>query len=109
MYEINTRIKELRLLLKLSQADFGHKLGLKHSAISDIENNKSIVTNRYIISICTIFHVNKEWLVSGKGDIFIKENKKYDEFFTIFNKLSTPLQEFLLKVGEELLNTQNKL
>ena len=41
--------------------------------------------------------------------MFIKENKKYDEFFSIYNQLSKPLQEFLLKVGQNLLETQEKL
>lgn len=41
--------------------------------------------------------------------MFIEENKKYDEFFSIYNQLSIPLQEFLLKVGQDLLETQEKL
>ena len=41
--------------------------------------------------------------------MFIEENKKYDEFFSIYNQLSISLQEFLLKVGQDLLETQEKL
>ena len=36
---MNTRIKELRNYLKLTQKEFGLKLGLK-SSISEIENRK---------------------------------------------------------------------
>lgn len=36
-------------------------------------------------------------------------DKKYNEFFEIYNKLSAPLQEFLLNTAKELLNLQNKL
>ena len=109
MYEINARIKKLRLSLNLTQSEFGKKIGIRHSSLSDIENNKCIVTRRNIISICNIFNVSEEWLVSGNGDIFIEEDKKFNEFFEIYNQLSKPLQEFLLKVSQDLLDTQNKL
>lgn len=109
MYEINTRIKYLRKTLNLNQTEFGNKIGLAHSSLSDIENNNCLVTKRNIISICKVFNVNEEWLVNGTGNMFIEIDKKYDEFFSIYNHLSNPLQEFLLKVGQDLLETQEKL
>ena len=109
MSTINTRIKELRKSLKLTQAEFGDKIGIRHSSLSDIENNNCLVTKRNIISICKVFNVNEEWLVNGTGNMFIEIDKKYDEFFSIYNQLSKPLQEFLLKVGQDLLETQEKL
>lgn len=109
MYEINTRIKNLRISLNLTQTEFGNKIGLAPSSLSDIENNKCSVNKRNIVAICSIFNVSENWLVNGKGNMFIEENKKYDEFFSIYNQLSSPLQEFLLKVGQDLLETQEKL
>lgn len=41
--------------------------------------------------------------------MFVDEDKKFNEFFSIYNQLSNPLQEFLLKVGQDLLETQEKL
>lgn len=109
MYEINTRIKYLRKTLNLNQTEFGNKIGLAPSSLSDIENNKCLVNKRNITLICSVFNVSEEWLVNGKGNMFIEENKKYDEFFSIYNQLSTPLQQFLLKIGQDLLETQEKL
>ncbi len=66
MFEVNTRIKELRNVLNLSQTDFGSKVGLAPSSLSDIENNKCSVNKRNIVAICSTFNVSVEWLVKGK-------------------------------------------
>lgn len=109
MFEVNTRIKELRNVLNLSQTDFGRKIGLAPSSLSDIENNKCSVNKRNIVAICSAFNVSEEWLTEGKGNMFIEEDKKFNEFFEIYNQLSKPLQDFLFKVSQDLLDTQNKL
>ena len=105
---MNTRIKELRNTLKLSQREFGSIIGLR-SSISEIENGKAPITERTIISICSKFSVNEEWLRFGEGQIFIEEDKKYNEFFDIYKKLSPPLQIYLIQTAKNLLNAQSKL
>lgn len=109
MYEINARIKELRTVLNLTQNDFGEKIGLAPSSLSDIENNKCFVNKRNIVAICSAFDVSQEWLISGNGKMFIEDDKKFNEFFNIYKQLSPPLQEFLLKITKDLLDTQSKL
>ena len=41
--------------------------------------------------------------------MFIIEDKKFNEFFEIYKQLNMPLQDFLLKVVKNLLDTQSKL
>lgn len=105
---MNTRIKELRNTLNLSQREFGTTIGLR-SSISDIELGKAPVTERTIIAICSKFDVNEEWLRYGKGEMFIVEDKKFNEFYKIYNSLSKPLQDFLIQTAKNLLETQEKL
>ena len=105
---MNSRIKELRKALKLKQKDFGSIIGLR-SSISEIENGTAPITERTIIAICSKFHVSEEWLRKGHGDMFIIEDKKYNEFFEIYNNFKPPLQEFLICTAKDLLNTQRKL
>lgn len=109
MDTINARIRILRKSLGLSQSEFGSKIGLKHSSLSDIENENCEVTKRIIILICSQFNANEEWLLTGKGNMFIEEDKKFNEFFEIYKDLSPILQEFLNKVAKDLLETQEKL
>lgn len=105
---MNSRIKKLRNFLGLTQLEFASKIGLK-SSISEIENNKAPITERTIISICSVFNVNENWLRTGEGNMFNTIDKNYQEFFSIFKNLSPVLQDFLIKVAKDLLDTQSKL
>ena len=106
---MNSRIKELRNLLGLSQFSFAEKIGIKQSTFCDIENSKSPITKRTIISICSVFNVNENWLRTGEGNMFNTIDKNYQEFFSIFKNLSPVLQDFLIKITKDLLDTQSKL
>lgn len=106
---MNTKIKEIRKSLKLSQQDFASKIGLQQTSLSDIENGKIIVTERTIILVCSVFNVNEQWLRYGEGEMFNNLEKNYTEFFEIYQQFSTPLQEFLNQTAKALLDTQEKL
>lgn len=105
---MNTRIKELRKFLHLTQKEFGLKIGLR-SSISEYENGNTPITERTILAICSQLNVNENWLRYGQGEMFNNIDKQYEEFFEIYKNLSKPLQDFLLKTAKELLETQNKL
>lgn len=106
---MNERIIELRKFLNLSQTDFGKQIGISKSSVSDIEIGRISISERTIISICSKFNVNEEWLKSGNGNMFLEYDKKHDEFFSVFQNLKEPLQDFLIRTAHDLLDTQNKL
>ena len=106
---MNNRIRELRKELGLSQKDFAEKIGLKQNAISYMEKANSTITEQNIKAICLQFNCNEDWLRTGVGDMFVKEQKKQKEFFDIFNELSPVLQDYLIKTAQNLLETQSKM
>ncbi len=106
---MNARIRELRKTLNLSQKNFAEKIGLKQNAISYMEKSGATVTEQNIKTICSQFSVNENWLRTGSGEMFLKNEKKQKEFFEIFDELSPVLQEYLIKTAKELLDTQEKL
>ena len=106
---MNERIIELRKFLNLSQTDFGKQIGISKSSVSDIEIGRISISERTIISICSKFNVNEEWLKSGNGNMFLEYDKKHDEFFSVFQNLKEPLQDFLIRIAHDLLDTQDKL
>lgn len=106
---MNTRIRELRKALDLSQKEFAEKIGLKQNAISYMEKSGSTVTEQNIKTICSQFDVNEKWLRTGTGQMFHEKEKKQKEFFDIFDELSPALQEYLIKTAKDLLETQSKL
>lgn len=106
---MNTRILELRKYLNITQEQFANTIGISRSSLSEIENATAPITERTIIAISSRFNVNEDWLRTGKGEMFNIIDKKYDEFFDIYNNLNPVLQEFLLKSAKNLLDPQSKL
>jgi hypothetical protein len=68
---MNERVKELRKKLGLSGEKFGERIGIRRSAVSNLESGRNNLTEQMIISICREFNVNEEWLRHGTGDMFI--------------------------------------
>ncbi len=73
---MNTRIRELRKTLNLTQKEFAQKIGLKQNAISYMEKADSTVTEQNIRTICSQFSVNENWLRTGAGKMFLENEKK---------------------------------
>lgn len=65
-----TTVNLLRKKLKLSQEEFGGRLGVGKSAISYLESGRSKLTEQMILLICKEFNVNEEWLRTGEGEMF---------------------------------------
>lgn len=75
---INQRIKALRKDNKLTQAEFGERIGLKQSAASKLEQDGATVIDQNIRLICDTFHVRERWLRTGEGE---KEAGSDDELW----------------------------
>ena len=95
---MNKRLKILRKSLNLTQSEFANSIGIKGSSYCDIENGKASITERTIISICSIYNVNRQWLQFGNGDIFININE--NDFLNTFKKLNNNSQKFILNYAK---------
>lgn len=67
---IGERIKQVRKVMKLTQADFAEKIGLKPTAVLMYEKGNRNVSEQSIVLICQAFSVNEEWLRTGEGEMF---------------------------------------
>jgi len=67
---ISERIKAVRKTLGISQRDFCGGIYLSHSFYSKIETGTRNPNERVYELICNKYKVNKDWLLSGKGDMF---------------------------------------
>lgn len=63
------RIKDLRKSLKLNQTEFGEQIGATQAMITSYETGRVEPSASMIELICTKFHISKEWLVDGTGDM----------------------------------------
>jgi len=105
---LHERIKEVRTLLKMTQKDFGDKLGVSRDVIANIEYNRVQPQKIFIQHLCVTFSVNQDWLETGAGDVFLENSKNLSEAISIFELLNPDLQEYALKQIKLLLELQEK-
>ena len=65
------RVKIVRKHFDLTMEQFGERLGVKKTSISDIENGRRGLTEQMFKAICREFGINPEWLRTGEGDMII--------------------------------------
>ncbi len=68
--EQGERIKELRKALNMTMEQFGDKIGVTKSTISNIENGNRNATEHMLKSICREYNANYDYLVYGDGEMF---------------------------------------
>lgn len=73
------RIRELRKTLKMTMEQFGEKIGVTKSTISNIENGNRNATEHMVKSICREFNVDYIWLTTGDGEMFVDTDDVFIE------------------------------
>lgn len=120
------RIKQLRNSLGLTQQKFADRLGLKRQTIAAYEIGNIEPSDSTLLLICKEFGINKNWLLTGKGDMYgmpedetaavvsdllEEENPFYDLIVGImktYKKLDDKSQTALKDLSQELLNNLKK-
>ena len=64
---VGQRIRQVRKTYKLTQQVFADQLGLKQNTIATYEIEKTTPSDRTLLDICRVFHVNEDWLRTGEG------------------------------------------
>lgn len=102
-YEIGKRVRKIRLQKGISQEQFGELIGIKKAAVSKIENGDSSLSRSNLISICKQFNINEEWLLYGKGEMFIPESRENEIRRFFENAMSSDTD--LAKIQRKFINT----
>lgn len=103
------RVKELRKnYLKLTQTEFGLKLGVSRSVINNIERDLVDLKEHMVKLICQTFNVNENWLKNGVEPIFFEDKK--DIFKTLQNEyklddITIGLLDTFIKLDDSSKNT----
>ncbi len=116
MSNIGERVKELRKDKKLSQGKFGANLGLSRSHICNIEKGTRSLNKQTISQICSVYNINRQWLLEGVGVMYKDELDKYNiddedvkKFMSLFLKADKITQEFVLDLMEKKAKLEDKL
>jgi transcriptional regulator with XRE-family HTH domain len=106
---INYRIKLLRGVLGMTQANFSRVISLSSGYLAGVETEKRAVNNRIIKLICSSFSVNEDWLRTGHGEMFYKEeDPKFSRLLNLYKELSPHYRDFIFRQIELLLEIQDK-
>lgn len=97
------RLRLLRKHLELTQKEFAQSIGLKSaSAIGNIELGLIELSERNINSICEVHNVNKDWILTGNGDMIILVSPE-EEFDILVGKLYAEDDQFKKNVIRAML------
>jgi transcriptional regulator with XRE-family HTH domain len=108
--EISQRIKRLREALGISQRAFSRLLSLSAGYISGVEINSRPVNDRLVKQIVSEFGVDKDWLLTGKGQMFVQKDtdERSARLMVLFNGLSRKYQDVVFGVIDLLRNAKNE-
>jgi len=69
-------VKAIKFHFNVNQAEIAEKTGIKETYLSDLIGGRNPLSEGYSDKLSEIFGVNKEYLKSGKGDVFDKSVKQ---------------------------------
>lgn len=107
---ISTRLKLLREKLNLSQKEFGKRVGVSRDVIGNIEYERVEPKEPFLTHLCDVFEINKEWLLTGKGEMTdknIESKKRIYEALELIDGLMPELQDYAIQQLNDLLALQD--
>ena len=118
---MNERIKMIREYYKLTQDEFGKRIGSARNTIANYESGNRSPSNSVVLSICREFNVNEEWLRDGSGEMFRAEEENsivaratmllgekdplFEAFIDTYSKLTPKNRELLFQFMADFSHT----
>ena len=102
--EIGERIKEVRKHFKLTQAEFGERIGVKGNTIATYEIGRNAPVDAIFSLLCREYGVNEIWLRSGEGDMFQAMNEDEELAAYIDEVMNDEQASFRLSLALEMKN-----
>lgn len=78
MENIGSRIGLFLSMNHMTKVSFAAKLNINQSYVTKIVNGKQCPSDRLIEDICEKFRLNREWLTTGKGEMYVHEEEPAD-------------------------------
>jgi transcriptional regulator with XRE-family HTH domain len=106
------RLRQIRKVLGLSQAEFGKKIGMSNVAVSYMELGRTALSEQNIRLICLSFGVREEWFRTGRGDMLDEEaalSAGEKRLIEVFRRLSPAARRMLIEYGEKLLADEREI
>ena len=94
------RFKLIRKKEHLSQTEFGKILGVSRDVIGNIEYGRVEPKTLLINHLCDVFNVNKNWLLTGIGEMYLipEEDKELSKIMLNLSKRNPELYILVSKI-----------
>ena len=102
--EIGERIKAVRKHFKLTQAEFGERIGVKGNTIATYEIGRNAPVDAIFSLLCREYGVNEIWLRSGEGDMFQAMNEDEELSDYLGDVMHDEPESFLRRLTLEMKN-----
>lgn len=80
------RIKAIRKSLKLTQTEFGERIGVKGNTVAGYEKGIRIPSDAIVKAICRELGCSEDWLRTGDGEMFAPDDQ--DKILKSFGELA---------------------
>lgn len=81
MSKENEKIKQIRSALRLTQQQLADEIGVSKQYLSQVEKGGTDLSKEKITLLCHKTGVSLDWLLSGHGQMFLKDQEISDEMF----------------------------
>lgn len=107
---IRERIKAVRTALNLSQMEFCRGIFISQSLYAKIETGERKPTQRIFELISNKYKVNKDWIITGQGDMFSihPPDVELDQLLEIIKGLDPLFRDYISKQIRELADLHRK-
>ncbi|MGL4731281.1 MAG: helix-turn-helix transcriptional regulator [Clostridium sp.] len=106
---MNTKIQKLRKDLKLTQEQFGNRLGVSRNAIANIESGRVIPSELFLKALSKEFNIAKEWFETGNENLEKTLSQQDIKLADIFAKLTLDGSSNKTKKMKNLIETLSDL
>ena len=108
--KIQDRLIAVREALGLTQRDFCKGIYVSQSYYAQIEGGKRPVNDRIIALVCSQYGASKEFLLTGKGQMFCKNlpDIQLNQLLEIFSELEPPFKDYIVLQIKQLIEAVKK-
>ena len=94
---METRVKEVRKHLSMTQTEFGDALGVSRDVINSYERGRVTPTQTFLDLLCMKYGVDPIWMETGEGEMFRKPSEA-ERFAELAAKIQSDPNEFKKRV-----------
>ncbi|MCS7317326.1 MAG: helix-turn-helix domain-containing protein [Candidatus Dojkabacteria bacterium] len=98
MEVLGNRIKLVRKQYNLTQEEFSQRIGISRNRLSEIEKGEN-PNDSVLIAISNVFNINLNWLKTGFGEMYDKEN--IDKLLNTFDNYTVAVLKMMQEMSEE--------